>query len=269
MTTFNTLTAPRLLASVLIAGAVGFASTPLVQDGGDAPSRIDAARAAQEQRAETIRLISEERAAWITGKAILEDSIELVDQEIEGLRSSIVESRTAFTDTQAKVAELEAESARLGASLADLGGTIGAAEARLKELLALLPEPITERVEGLTKRIPADPSDTKLQLRDRFATVVAIVNEIDKFNREVTVRSEIRRAPVEGEAGVAVTTLYFGIGQAYCANADRTQAWVGTVGEAGWTWVAQDEHAAAIGQAIDVAEGAATAAFVSLPTKIK
>jgi len=271
MSKFNTFTAPRFVASVLFAGAVGFASTAVVQDdaagSGDVASRVDAARAAQEQRAETLRLISKEEAAWITGKAILEDSIELVDQEIEGLRASIAESRASFTDTQSKVVELEEENERLASSLADLDETIVEAENRLKALLELMPDPVVERVKPLTQRIPDDPASTKLQLRERFATVVTVVNEIDKFNREVTTKSEIRQ--MANEKGVAVTALYVGIGQAYCVNEERTLAWVGTVGDDGWVWIPHNEHAQAIALAVEVAEGTATAEFVPLPAKIK
>jgi FtsZ-binding cell division protein ZapB len=269
---------PFALASVVVAGALGFVSAAArspqdaAAQGGSAAqesveTRLDTTRAALEQRAITERLISQETASWKERKETLEDSIELVGQEIESLRARVVQNQATFDATRSSVDELETENERLKLVTATLEEGIDALEARLVQLLDRMPAVVTDRVRPFSQRIPTDPTTTDQSLAERYGNVVAIVNEIDKFNREVTVRSEVR--DLEDGSQVEVTTLYLGVGQAYYVSADRSVAGVGTVSDEGWTWVDMPTRAADIQRAIAVHGTNEPAAYVPLPVLVR
>lgn len=263
---------PRTLASLGAAAVLGLVATAYGPQDGPAGERgrtardVDGARAALEQRAETLRLISKERADWATGRTILEDRIDLVSREIAELRANIETAEASITDTQEKVAELESEEERLVAAVGSLDGAIDGVEARVLDMLERLPAPVVERVKPNTQAIPADPAATKLSLSDRFLNVVAIVNEADKFNREVTARSEIRELP-DG-SGISVTALYVGVGQGYCVSDDATSAWIGTSTPDGWEWIAYHDRAPEIAELVAIHGDEIPAAFVEVPVSI-
>lgn len=259
------------LASVVVAGALGFvsaASDPpqdAVQESLEV--RLDTTRAALEQRAITERLISQETVSWKERQETLEESIKLVGQEIESLRARVVENQGAFDTTRSNVEALETENARLELVTATLDEGIDALETRLVQLLTRMPAVVADRVRPYSQRLPTDPSKTDQSLAERYGNVVAIVNEIDKFNREVTVRSEVR--DLGDGSQVEVTTLYLGVGQAFYVSADRSVAGVGTVSDEGWTWVDMPSRAADIQRAISVHGTNQPAAYVPLPVLIR
>jgi len=110
---------------------------------------------------------------------------------------------------------------------------------RTKRLLERLPDPVRERVKPLSQRFPEDPADTKLSLGERFQNVIGVLNEVNKFNGEVSVTSEVRA--LANGSSAEVTALYLGIGQAYYVNASGDAAGIGTASADGWVWTPADE----------------------------
>jgi hypothetical protein len=248
-----------LLASVLALLASGAA----LQDG----ARIDDVRTARDKWVETRRLISRESRDWATGKELLLARIELVRGEIASLRARIDEAAKSATDADEKVAELAAEKDALAQAASSLQGTVETLEARTRALLARLPDPIRERVRPLSQSLPREAAATELSLGQRFQNVVGILNEVNKFNREISVTSEVREL---GDGATAeVTALYVGIGQGYYVTAKGDAAGIGSASAEGWTWSPRNDAAPQIARAIRILRNEAPADFVRVPVRIE
>ena len=148
-----------------------------------------------------------------------------------------------------------------------VGEVIGRLETKTLELVNRLPDPVRERIAPLSRRIPRGAKPTELSLGQRFQNVVGVLNEVNKFNRDITVTSEVRALP--GGATAEVTALYLGLGAAYYVTADGAAAGVGYPTQEGWQWKAADPLAAQITQAIAILKNESVPAYVPLPVEIQ
>lgn len=228
---------------------------------------VDDTRAALEKWVETRRIVSQERRDWALGKELLQDRIGLVQSETDSLRSKIDDARESIADADRKRADLVAENERFASTSGALTEVVTALEERTRELLPRLPEPIRERIKPLSQRLPDPAVETKASLSERFQNVVGVLNEIDKFQREITVTSEVRALP-DGTSA-EVTALYVGVGHGYYVGADGRTAGVGTASADGWTWSSDDAVAAEIAAAVSIFKNEEGARFVQLPVRIE
>ncbi len=228
---------------------------------------IDTTRATIEQWVEARRLISEEKRDWAVDRELLGDRIGLVEREIEGFRTRVKASEANITETDRQRSELEAEAAELDQATQGLTELISGFEQRLRGLLPRLPLPLRERVKIFGARLPVEGAEVKASLAERYQNVVVLLNEIDKFNREITLSIEVRDLP-DGTS-VEVSTMYVGIGQAYYASASGTVAGIGSANATEWTWTPANEHATAILNAIAVQRNEQPAAFIQLPLRVE
>lgn len=250
--------AASLVAAVALMAAGGVASQG---------SAIDDARAALERWVEVRKTISQEQRDFTLKKEVLADRIELVERDIESVKAKIEEAKATISETEKKTAELAAENDKLKAEAARKAELVTALERRVSALLARSPDPIRERVKVLSQRFPSDPATTKQSLSERWQNVVGVLNEMNKFQRELVVASEVRTLPDGSSAEVA--TLYLGLGQAYYVNATGTVAAIGTSTATGWTWNPANEIAPLVSQVIGIVKGEKVAAFVKLPVKVQ
>ncbi|MFH1998205.1 MAG: DUF3450 family protein [Planctomycetota bacterium] len=224
-------------------------------------------RAVLEKWVETRRLLSQEKRDWAIGKELLTDRIKLIEREIETLRARMKEAEESIAEADKKRGSLIEENDRLKEGLALLSHTVMTLEDRIKKLLKRLPDPIRERIKPLSLRLPDDPSETKLSLAERYQNVVGILNEVNKFNREITVTSEVRT--LRDGTTAEVTSLYVGIGQAFYVSANGKSAGIGTSSSEGWVWNPADEAAAQIAEAVAIVKNEQVAGFVLLPIRIE
>jgi len=229
--------------------------------------KIENTRAALEKWVETKRIISKEKRDFELSKEILNERIELVQHEIESLHGKITDAENSIAEADKKRADMIEENNKLKESSASLAGTLSMLEERTKQLLRRLPDPIRERVKPLSQRLPENPDETKLSISERFQNVVGILNEVDKFNREITVTSEVRTLP-QGNS-VEVTALYLGIGQGYYASANGVIAGTGTATADGWVWKQNNDAAVQITEAIAILKNEKVASFVRLPVELQ
>lgn len=234
---------------------------------GMAVGDIDNTRAALEKWVETRRIISREKHDFELGREMISERIKLVEREIESLRGKISETGESITEANKKRTELIVENEKLKEASASLSGMVTGLESRTRDLLKRLSDPIRERVKPLSQRFPEDPDETKLSLGVRFQNIVGVLNEVNKFNREITVTSEVRVLP-DGTSA-EVTVLYIGIGQAYYVNGNGDVAGIGTSSPEGWVWIPANEAAAGIAKAIAILKNETTATFVQLPIEIQ
>jgi FtsZ-binding cell division protein ZapB len=255
-------------AVIAIAGGVVLLGTGVRGSAQDAMG-VDGARATLEQMVETRRIISREQTEWELGRELLQDRIAVVQAEIQTLRERVGRTQESIGEADRARAELQAENARLRESSAQLAAMVGTVEARTVALLTRLPVPIQERVRPLSQRFPEDPETTKLSLSVRFQNVVAVLNEITRFNRELTVTTE-KRTVSDGVTTqeVEVAAMYVGIAYGFYTTVDGRYAGIGTATDTSWEWTARNDAAEAIQRAIDILTNEGIADFVSLPITI-
>lgn len=231
---------------------------------------VDIARVSIEKWVETKRIISQEKRDWELGKEILNERIGLVDREIKSLEGKISDAEKSIAEADKKRIDLIDENEKLKKASASLDSVLVSLEDRTRQLLKRLPDPIRERVKPLSQRLPIldakDEKETKSTMAERFQNIVGILNEIDKFNREITVTSEVQT--LADGSSVEVTAMYIGIGQGYYTSAKGDIAGVGTATADGWKWLPADEAAGQISDAIAILKNEKVASFIQLPVNI-
>lgn len=232
-----------------------------------ARERVETTRLVLEKLVQTRGVIEKQKREWAMSREMLKDRIDVVKREIESLRARIADAEKSITEADKKKVDLVAQKEQLKAASRTLEEAVVPLEARTRKLVARLPEPVRERVKVLSQRIPEDSSKTKAPLGERFLNIVGLLNEVNKFNRQVTVTSELRKLGSGATAEVA--TLYVGIGQAYYVSAKGDAAGVGTATEDGWIWTPNDQAAADIAAAIAILQNEQPASFVPLPIRIR
>ncbi len=228
---------------------------------------VDGVRAALGKWVETRKVISLEQRDWTLGKEMLNERIGLVQREIDSLRTKISEAQQSISDADKKRVDLVVENDKLKEAADGLSGSLVALEIRTRALLKKLPDPIRERVKPLSQRLPENTGDTKLSFSERFQNVVGILNEVNKFNREITMTSEVRA--LSDGASAEVTAVYIGIGQGYYASADGKNAGVGSAGADGWAWTPANDIAPEVSSVIAILKNEQVATFVNLPVEIQ
>ena len=229
--------------------------------------RVQDTRTVLEQWVQTRRVISKEKRDWVLGKQLLQDRIDLVKREMESLRERIEETKSNLSEADKKKIELVETSDKLLEASSSLRSLIFRLEFETRELLRRLPEPIRDHVKPLSQKIPEEGPTGEVVLGPRYQNIVGILNEVDKFNREIRVTNEVRQ--LDDGSSAEVATLYIGLGQAYYVNTKGDRAGVGTQSDDGWVWEQHNDAAADIALAIAILRNEKPAAFVRLPMGIK
>jgi len=251
------------LSAILLAGALGIAAASASSQRN---ADVEGVRETLAQLVETRRMISKETSDWKVGKELLGDRIEVLSNEVSSLRAREEEARSSIAEADKKREELLAENAQFKASSEVLVDMVAGLESRTKVILAGVPVPLRDRVRPLSQRLGSEGEESKLSLSERFQNVVGILNEVNKFNREVNVFNEIRE--LAGGETREVMSLYLGVSCGYYANAEGTLGGFGQRGASGWAWKADNSIAPAVATAIRIYKNELPAAFVPLPTSL-
>jgi hypothetical protein len=227
---------------------------------------VDATRAMLEKWVETRRVISKEKHDWDLGQEMLRERIELVKQETRALHLKLADAEKSITEADAKKVELAAEQQRLAATATALTATVQELERQTLALVRRLPDPLRERVQPLSQRIPAGDEPTRLTVGTRYMNVIGVLNDVNKWNREITITSEVRKLADGSSAEVVV--LYLGLGQAYYVTNNGAAAGVGRPGPDGWEWTPANDSAPQVKKAIAMLKNEQVAGFVQLPIRV-
>lgn len=253
------------LAGLSLALVLGLFSTRGLQADKGTAEEIGGARDLLEEWVELRRTISAERRDWLLGREVLGDRIELTKDQIASVRDQIEKAREDITETDLDLAKEVQTNEDLKEDSKVLKEIVVGLEARTLELVARVPQASLENIELLLTRIPTTPEGAEDQsLSDRFLNVVGVLNELGRFNREISVTSE-RRDLADGTTK-EVAVVYVGLGQAYYVSGET--AGYGTVGPEGWTWTQDDTAAEAIAQAVGILTDGDLAEYVRLPLKV-
>lgn len=260
----NKSSLPRLLGALAVLAVTSLSGSVHSEE---AVPPINSARETLEQWVETKRIASQERRDLELSKEILGERIRMVQREIDALKAKIKDAEGSISDADKKRAELLAQNEALKAATVSLQTRLAAMEQGIADLLKRLPEPIRERIKPLTQRLPQDAeAAAKLSLSERFQNVVGILNEVEKFNSEITMTSEVRQLP-DG-ASAEVTAVYLGISQGYYVGRGGTIAGIGRPTPEGWTWTPADASAPAIADVVAILKNEKVASFVQIPVTV-
>ena len=257
----------KLLAGLLMFVATLFIFSSVAISNDKTSDQVENTRTALEKWIETQRVISKEKHDLVLAREILTERIELVEREISSLKSKIGQAEESIAEADKKRAEMIEDNEKLKVASDSLTSTLLSLEDRTKQILKRLPDPIRERVKPLSQRLPDEKKESKLSVAERFQNIVGILNEVDKFNREISVTSEVRT--LKDGSSVEVTALYIGIGQAYYANANGNIAGIGTVSKKDWEWRQANEAASQIIDITSILKNEKVATFVQLPVEIE
>lgn len=228
---------------------------------------VASTRLATEKWLEACNLVSKEKRDWAQAKESLLARTDVVRREIVALQKRIAEAEASIAAADKKRLELVAENDKQKATAAKLEEQVVALEQRVLQLLKHVPEPLRERVKPLSQLIPQKGETSRSQVDQRYMAVIGVLSEIHKWNREITVTSEVRALPDGSSVEVAV--LYVGIGQAYYAGGNGKVGGTGVSTADGWAWRPANELAPAIAKAIAVFKNEQPAAFVQLPAQVQ
>jgi septal ring factor EnvC (AmiA/AmiB activator) len=252
-----------LCALASLPGATAWAQ----ESSSDRGALVDSARATLEKWVETQKIISKERSEWQTGREVLGQRIALIESEIRSLREKIAETREGIREAEDKRRELLERKASLKGASASLSELIGPLEQKTQRLVSRLPRSVRDRVSVLAQRIPDEPRETESSLSERFQNVIGILNEVNKFNQNITVTSELRE--LDGGRTAEVQTLYVGLGHAYFVTPDGKTAGTGSPAEEGWSWTVDNTIADEVQRAIAIYQDEEVPDYVPLPVTIQ
>jgi septal ring factor EnvC (AmiA/AmiB activator) len=230
-------------------------------------NKTQSTKVAMEKWIETQRVISQEKRDLALSKETLNDRIAVVQREIESLQSKITDAESSIAEADKKRAEMVEENEKLKMASNSLVSVLNNLEGKLRHLIERLPDPIRDRIKPLSQRLPNDSEQAKQSVAERFQNIVGILNEVDKFNREISMTSEVRT--LDDGTSVEVAAFYMGIGQAYYVSASGNVAGIGTFSETGWVWKSNNEAAESIAAAIAMLKNEKPASFVHLPITIQ
>jgi hypothetical protein len=228
---------------------------------------VGATQTAIQKWVETKALISRETRDWALARDSLTASMDVAKREIVATQKKIADAEADIAAADKKRSELLATNEAEKATAATLEQRITALEQRLLQTLPRLPEPLREKLKPLTQLVPAKDARETPPLGNRYATVVGVLNELHKWNREITVTSEVRALP-DGTS-VEVAVVYVGLGQAFFTGGNGRVAGVGAATADGWAWRQANELAPRVQQVIAMWKNEQPAAFVQLPVQVQ
>lgn len=239
-----------------------------VAEGAENGDPLTSTRSVVEQWVQARQLTSQTRVDWERDRELMLQTKALHERELATIAERFSRLSTNTTQADRDLAAVRSELAASDAALGRLKGVVASLEARSRGLLVTLPTPLRRQLDPLVLRLPAEgDANPKATVGERFQTVVAMLNEIDKFNATVTVVGEVQKNP-EG-AEVQVETAYLGLSQAWFVDKSGEYAGRGTPGTSGWVWEALPGIASDVRRAIAAYRDTSAPAFVSLPFMLR
>lgn len=234
--------------------------------GTNTPVSADAVRAFLSKWVETEQLVAKERREAEQSKDILAARIETLKEGVTALNERIAQADEKLVQAQKLKADVVVEMEKNNLAAAQLGAGLAGLESHIRALHPALPSPLTEKIRTLYDRMPADTNNVRVSVAERCQNVLGILNEVNKFNAELTMVYDVRNLS-DGKPS-EVSCLYVGLGQAYSVS-PRGEAAVGRPGPQGWVWTAVPGSAEAITRTMEILQNKAKPEFVPLPVEMK
>lgn len=245
-----------IAAGIALAGPAALSAAP----------KLEETRNALKEWVEIKKIISEEESKWKVEEETLNESIELLEAEIDKLTSAILKQEEEQTEAEKVRGELTLEEEELKRASAIVKTSIGDIEASTLDLVSYLPKSLQDKLTVLTQRVPKNKREIDAStLSVRVMNVIGILTEIEKFNSQITVDNEIQ--DINGEK-VRVDTLYIGLAVAYYVDGTGTEAGYMIPAKDGWKKFQDNNLAKSVADAVAMQKRELTVNFVNLPIEI-
>jgi FtsZ-binding cell division protein ZapB len=225
-------------------------------------------RTALEQWVELRKLISEEATNWRIDKELMADTVDVLGLEMGLLEERILEAEGNTTEADKKREELTAENEILKEASRAVEDIMPDMEAQVRDLITRFPKILNDRIEQLIKRMPSAERarKTRVALGERVQNIVGILQEVEKFNKQITVVTELKA--LESGEMAQVKTVYIGLGQGYFVDENAKYAGVVRPTADGWQEEIRNDLASSIRDVVKIYENEKLAQFVPLPVEI-
>lgn len=228
---------------------------------------LDGTRSTLKEWVELKKLVSEEESQWRVEKETLNESIELLQKEIEDLGTSIEERQGAANVADQERLDLTEQEESLKQASSVVRDAIGDLERMAVDLVEYLPDSLKGKLKIVTQRIPRNENEARASsLSVRVMNVIGILTEIEKFNSQITIEESIQ--DINGEK-IKVDTIYVGFAAGYYVDGTQSVAGVMAPAKGGWTKTENNELAEAIASAVAMQRREQQPQFVNLPLTIR
>lgn len=229
---------------------------------------IDDSRDALSELIETRRFIAEAKSEWATEKQIIQDTIDTLQRQIEGVENTLSRIEDTTTAAEERRSELQTQIDELEDILSFFEPLITEYENRLRNLRDYLPEPLIDKSGRLFDQLPKQGEQgSRRLLNNRAVVVIAILDEINNFKNSVQVHNQL--LAVNGQEEREFSVLYYGLSSAYFVDENETVAGIGTPAKGGWNFQVVPGIESEVFDAVQIKEKKLLARFVELPINIE
>jgi hypothetical protein len=232
-----------------------------------AESPLEASQTAFDRWVDLQESIAAGKRDWAVEKEYLNEEIRLLREEIEALAEKEKQLKESTDVIEVDLKKIADENDSLESASAIVEQKLPELEAGVRAINAAFPAALKSTVEPLVNRLPKDGASTVPGVSERLQVVVGVLGQVDKFNGQLSVQTEVQT----NEAGekIQVRVLYLGLAQAWFVNQDGRFAGHGKPGDDGWVWTRDDSLAPLVNEAIAIHENTAVARYVSLPVRFE
>ena len=225
-------------------------------------------RTALEEWVELRKLISEEATNWRIDRELMADTVDVLGLEMVLLEERVLEAEKNTTEADKAREDLTEENEILKEASRAVEDIMPEMEAQVRELIVRFPEALNDRIEQLVKRMPSAERarTTRAALGERVQNIVGILQEVEKFNKQITVVTELKS--LESGEMAQVKTVYIGLGQGYFVDENAQYAGIVKPTAEGWQEEIRNDLASSIRDVVKIYENEKLAEFVPLPVEI-
>lgn len=211
--------------------------------------------------------LAKENARWKSEKALLENSIKILNTEKSIIEKSLESNRLASELYVNNEASLRKRTAEQEQALEVAGNALSEYQEKVNTIIGRLPDPIRGEVESLALKLSPNGDEQPASVAGRMQSLISILTMIDQFNNSLTLTHQIR----EGSNGDAFDTrvLYWGLSIGFAVDARGELAWRLVPDTDGWLWEDASDEAASIKELLDVYEKDRRPSLVSLQAVLK
>jgi hypothetical protein len=229
---------------------------------------LNETRTALEQWVELRKLISEEDTNWRIDRELMKDTLDVLAVEMELLEQRILDAEENTTEADKQREEMTLENDILKEASRAVEDIMPEMEANIRELIKSFPKALIVRIEQLVKRMPSAERarTTRAALGERVQNIVGILQEVEKFNKQISIVTELKS--LESGEMAQVKTVYVGLGQAYFVDEKGQYAGIVRPTAEGWQEEIRNDLASTIRDVVKIYENEKLAEFVPLPVEI-
>jgi hypothetical protein len=218
---------------------------------------------------ETMSRIQKEESEWSRDSEVLANYKEGLSNEISSLHQAIVDAKPRKEAAELHAKETILQHEQYVHTKKGISKQLYEAEQKLMQCILRFPQSLSKQPKVAQAILDLKTSSTRseeereMNLSKRMYNLVELLTEVEKFQQEIHLTSELHKDAQGREFQLQV--VYFGLAMAYGVNADQSFAVVGAPNDMGWQFTERIELASKIQELVDSVNEPKNARFISLP----